>query len=198
MAGSVNKAIIIGNVGKDPEIRTTQGGTKVATFSVATSESWRDRQSGERKERTHWHNVVVFAEPLIEVVEKYLRKGHKVFVEGAMQTRKWTDDRQVEHYRTEVVINPFRGAITLLQSQGGGDRAPAAGDDEYGSDGAGYGMRDTNPDAAREAATGGAVTGNVGARMGIPPRTDGDLDDEIPFVTSAFEFEPHLRKRIIL
>jgi single-strand DNA-binding protein len=121
MAGSVNKVILIGNLGKDPEVRNAQDGTKIVSFSVATSESWKDKQTGERKDKTEWHRVVLFNDRLGEVAEKYLRKGSKVYVEGALQTRKWTDSNNVERYSTEVVLSRFRGELTLLDSRGGGD-----------------------------------------------------------------------------
>lgn len=127
MAGSVNKAIIIGNVGKDPEVRSTQGGKKVVTLSIATSETWKDRNSGERQERTEWHRVVIFNERLAEVAEKYVRKGTKVHVEGALQTRKWTDQSGAEKFTTEIVLQAFRGELTLLDGKSGGD-APDVGD----------------------------------------------------------------------
>lgn len=120
MAGSVNKVIIIGNVGKDPEVRSTQGGKKVVTLSVATSETWKDRNSGERQERTEWHRVVLFNERLADVAEKYVRKGSKVYLEGALQTRKWTDQSGAEKYTTEIVLQQFRGELTLLDGKGGG------------------------------------------------------------------------------
>src|SRR6201997_4132943 len=109
MAGSVNKVILVGNMGKDPEVRTTQDGTKIVNFTLATSETWNDRASGERKERTEWHRVVIFNENLGNIAEKYLRKGQKVYVEGSLQTRKWTDQSGQEKYTTEVVISRFRG-----------------------------------------------------------------------------------------
>src|SRR3546814_6435536 len=111
MAGSVNKVILVGNLGRDPEIRSTQDGTKIANLSLATSESWRDRNSGERRERTEWHRVVIFNEKLCEVAEKYLRKGSKNYVEGALQTPKWNDQSGVEQYSTEVVLRSFRGGL---------------------------------------------------------------------------------------
>src|SRR5215472_7317976 len=122
MAGSVNKVILIGNLGRDPEIRSTQDGMRIANLAVATSESWRDRVSGERKERTEWHRVVIFNERLAEIAEKYLRKGSKVNLEGALQTRKWIDQGGQERYTTEIVLNRFRGELTMLDGQG----APAA------------------------------------------------------------------------
>src|SRR3546814_459450 len=117
MAGSVNKVILVGNLGRDPEIRSTQDGTKIANLSLATSETWRDRNSGERRERTEWHRVVIFNEKLCEVAEKYLRKGSKIYIEGALQTRKWTDQNGVEKYTTEVVLQRFRGDLTMLRSE---------------------------------------------------------------------------------
>lgn len=117
MAGSVNKVILIGNLGKDPEVRNAQDGSKIVSFSVATSETWKDKQSGERKDRTEWHRVVLFNDRLGEVAEKYLRKGSKVYIEGSLQTRKWTDNNNVERYSTEVVLSRFRGELTLLDSK---------------------------------------------------------------------------------
>jgi single-strand DNA-binding protein len=157
MAGSVNKVILVGNVGKDPEVRTTQDGNKVVNFTLATNEAWTDRGSGERKERTEWHRVVVFNDRIGEVVEKYVRKGSKVYVEGSLQTRKWTDQSGQEKYTTEVVISRFRGELTMLD--GGRGEGMDAG---------------PRPSAARPAP----------ARTGGPswdaPK-GGDLDDEIPF-----------------
>lgn len=124
MAGSINKAILVGNLGRDPEIRSTSDGTRIANLSLATSEAWRDRQSGERRERTEWHRVVIFNERLVEVAEKYLRKGSKIYVEGALQTRKWTDNGGEERYSTEVVLQRFRGELTMLDGARG-DAAPA-------------------------------------------------------------------------
>src|SRR6202040_3678647 len=120
MAGSVNKAILVGNLGKDPEVRTTQDGTKIVNFTMATSETWNDRASGERKERTEWHRVVIFNERLADVAERFLRKGSKVYVEGALQTRKWTDQSGQEKYTTEVLIGRFKGELTMLDGRGGG------------------------------------------------------------------------------
>jgi single-strand DNA-binding protein len=121
MAGSVNKVILVGNLGRDPEIRSMQSGDKVCNLSVATSERWKDRNSGEMKEKTEWHRVVVFDQKLAEVAEKYLKKGAKVFLEGQLQTRKWTDNSGVEKYTTEVVLQRFRGELVMLDSRGGGD-----------------------------------------------------------------------------
>jgi single-strand DNA-binding protein len=119
MAGSVNKVILVGNLGRDPEIRSMQDGNRVANLAVATSESWRDRVSGERKERTEWHRVVIFNERLAEIAEKYLKKGSKVYLEGALQTRKWSDNSGQERYTTEIVLNRFRGELTMLDGAGG-------------------------------------------------------------------------------
>src|SRR5246127_5840117 len=134
MAGSVNKVILVGNLGRDPEIRSTQDGMRIANLAVATSDTWRDRQSGERKERTEWHRVVIFNEKLAEVAQKYVRKGSKVYVEGQLATRKWTDQSGQERYTTEVVIPRFGGALTMLDGRGGeGGGASMGGgmDDDY-------------------------------------------------------------------
>jgi single-strand DNA-binding protein len=121
MAGSVNKVILVGNLGKDPEVRRMTSGEPVVNLSIATSESWRDKASGERKEKTEWHRVVIFNKNLAEVAEKYLRKGAKVYVEGQLQTRKWTDKDGAEKYSTEVVLQNFRGELTMLDGKGGGE-----------------------------------------------------------------------------
>src|SRR3546814_331413 len=140
MAGSVNKVILVGNLGRDPEIRSTQDGTKIANLSLATSETWRDRNSGERRERTEWHRVVIFNEKLCEVAEKYLRKGSKIYIEGALQTRKWTDQNGVEKYTTEVVLQRFRGDLTMLDGRQDGGGGGGYGDDgPSGGSGGGYG-----------------------------------------------------------
>src|SRR3954470_5415548 len=138
MAGSVNKVILVGNLGRDPEIRSTQDGTRVATLNLATSESWRDRASGERKERTEWHRVAIFNDRLVEVAEKYLRKGSKIYVEGQLQTRKWQDQQGQDRYTTEIVLSRFRGELTMLDGAGGGGRGGAGGVMEPGYD-EGYG-----------------------------------------------------------
>ena len=171
MAGSVNKVILVGNLGRDPEIRSTQDGTRIATLNLATSESWRDKMSGERKERTEWHRVVIFNDNLVGIAEKYLRKGSKIYVEGALQTRKWTDNQGQERYSTEVVLQRFRGELTMLDGAGGrgagagaGAMEPSGGYDEGYAGGGGY------DDAPR----GGGRT----AQARVPVN---DLDDEIPF-----------------
>src|ERR1700741_1210903 len=168
MAGSVNKVILIGNLGADPEIRTLNSGDRVANLRIATSETWRDRSSGERKERTEWHRVVIFNDNLVKVAESYLRKGSKVYVEGAIQTRKWTDQSGQEKFSTEVVLQKFRGELTMLDGKGAGG---AAGDDGgYGGDYAGGG-------------SGGGVFSSGPKQQSSAPREDfsADLDDEIPF-----------------
>jgi single-strand DNA-binding protein len=138
MAGSVNKVILVGNLGRDPEVRTMQNGGRVANLSLATSETWRDRQSGERREKTEWHRVVIFNENLVDVAEKYLRKGSKIYVEGQLQTRKWQDQSGQDRYTTEVVLQRFRGDLTMLdgrRDEGAMAGEPAAAD--YGGDGGG-------------------------------------------------------------
>jgi len=128
MAGSVNKVILIGNLGRDPEIRSTQDGREIANLAIATSESWKDRNTGERKEKTEWHRVVVFNEGLVSVIKNYLKKGAKVYLEGQLQTRKWTDKDGQEKYSTEVVLQGFNGTLTMLDGKsGGGDNASAGG-----------------------------------------------------------------------
>ena len=170
MAGSVNKVILVGNLGRDPEIRSTQDGMRIANLAVATSESWRDKMSGERKERTEWHRVVIFNERLAEIAEKYLRKGSKVYLEGALQTRKWTDNSGQDRFTTEVVLQRFRGELTMLDGAGG--RGGAAGVPPLEADlDEGYGGYGEDP-ASR------AVPGrSTGARR----QPVNDLDDDIPF-----------------
>ncbi|MGH6907280.1 MAG: single-stranded DNA-binding protein [Aestuariivirga sp.] len=133
MAGSVNKVILVGNLGKDPEVRHTQDGKAIVNLSLATSENWRDKQTGERKERTEWHRVVIFNENLAKIAEQYLKKGAKIFVEGQLQTRKYTDNSGVEKYSTEVVLQNYRGELTMLDGRGGGgEGASAGGGDDFG------------------------------------------------------------------
>src|SRR5580692_175255 len=144
MAGSVNKVILVGNLGRDPEIRSTNDGTRIANLNLATSENWKDRNSGERKERTEWHRVVIFNDKLVEVVEKFLKKGSKIYVEGALQTRKWTDQSGTEKYSTEVVLQRFRGELTMLDGRGEGGGGGGGGSggydqDEGGGSGGGFG-----------------------------------------------------------
>ena len=169
MAGSVNKVILVGNVGKDPEIRSTQDGTKIANLSIATSETWNDRASGERKEKTEWHRIVVFNEFLVTTIEKYVRKGAKLYVEGQLQTRKWTDQGGVEKYSTEVVLGRVGSTLTMLD----GARDRAGGDPGASDDRGGYSPRAANKPAG---ARGGADAPSWDA-----PRPGSDLDDDIPF-----------------
>ena len=148
MAGSVNKVIIIGNLGRDPEIRTFQNGGKVCNLAIATSESWKDKQSGERKERTEWHRISIFNEGLVRIAEQYLRKGSKVYIEGQLETRKWTDQQGVEKYATEIALRPFRGELTMLDSPGGGQSSggnQGGGYDQSSGGGGGYGGGNTSP-----------------------------------------------------
>ncbi|MEZ5690986.1 MAG: single-stranded DNA-binding protein [Rickettsiales bacterium] len=127
MAGSVNKVILIGNLGRDPEIRSTQDGREIANLAIATSESWKDRNTGERREKTEWHRVVVFNEGLVGVIKNYIKKGSKVYIEGQLQTRKWTDKDGQEKYSTEVVLQGFNGSLTMLDSKGGDSGASSSG-----------------------------------------------------------------------
>jgi single-strand DNA-binding protein len=157
MAGSVNKVILVGNLGKDPEIRRTQDGRPIANLSVATSESWRDKATGERKEKTEWHRVVIFNEGLCRVAEQYLKKGSKVYLEGQLQTRKWQDKDGNDKYSTEVVLQNFNSNLTMLDTRGSGGSSDAA-DDGFGAQ---------SPAQSRKPAMAGAKRG--------------DMDDEIPF-----------------
>ena len=176
MAGSVNKVILVGNLGRDPEIRSTQDGMRIANLAVATSETWRDKMSGERKERTEWHRVVIFNERLVEVAEKFLRKGSKIYIEGALQTRKWTDNAGVEKYSTEVVLQRFRGELTMLDGAGGGRG-------ESGGSGGGGGGGDYEDEymGGGGAAPARAMATSSGGGMSRGRAPSNDLDDEIPF-----------------
>jgi single-strand DNA-binding protein len=160
MAGSVNKVILIGNLGRDPEVRTFQNGGKVCNLRIATSETWRDKATGERKERTEWHSVAIFNEALAGIAEKYLKKGSKVYIEGQLETRKWQDQSGQDRYTTEVVLRQFRGELTLLDGRG------------EGGGGGGY-------NEERSAEYSGGVSGS--SRGGGGGRGGGDLDDDIPF-----------------
>ncbi len=176
MAGSVNKVILIGNVGADPEIRRTQDGRPIANLRIATSETWRDRNSGERREKTEWHTVVVFNEGLCKVVEQYVKKGAKLYIEGALQTRKWQDQNGQDRYSTEVVLQGFGSTLTMLDGRGegggsgvGGGRGSNAGGDFGG--GGGYGDDYGAPSQSSGRSSGGGGGGNFSR----------DLDDDIPF-----------------
>jgi len=156
MAGSVNKVILVGNLGKDPEIRTLGSGDRVANLRIATSEQWRDKATGERKEKTEWHQVVIFNENIVKVAENYLRKGSTVYVEGQLQTRKWTDQNGVEKYTTEIVLQRFRGELTMLGGRGDREGASGGGDDY-------------------------AFAGGGAPAKASGPKESFELDDEIPF-----------------
>ncbi|MGJ3258995.1 MAG: single-stranded DNA-binding protein [Rhodospirillales bacterium] len=166
MAGSVNKVILVGNLGRDPEIRYSQAGQKIANMSVATSDQWRDKQTGERREKTEWHRVVVFDERLCDIIEKYIKKGSKVYLEGSLQTRKWTGNDGVEKYTTEVVLQRFSGVLTMLDSAGGG-----------GGGGGGYSGGGNDEPPSWDGPDNGGSGGSSGGGRG----PGGDLDDEIPF-----------------
>ena len=164
MAGSVNKVIVIGNLGRDPEVRSFQNGGKVCNLRIATSETWRDKSSGERRERTEWHTVAIFSEPLVRVAEQYLRKGSKIYVEGQLETRKWQDQSGNDRYSTEVVLRPYRSELTMLDGRDGGGSGGGGG-------GGGGGYSD-------DYGSGGGGGGGSNAPM---PSGPSDMDDEIPF-----------------
>ncbi|WP_428681139.1 single-stranded DNA-binding protein [Reyranella sp.] len=170
MAGSVNKVILVGNLGRDPEVKSMQDGRSLVNMSVATSETWRDRNSGERKERTEWHRVVIFNDKLAEVAQKFLKKGAKIYLEGQLTTRKWTDQSGQERYTTEVVIPRFGGSLTMLDGRSGGGEGGGGGgmDDDFGGGGMSGG--------------GGMPSGGGGGGGGrAAPRGKAELDDDIPF-----------------
>jgi len=172
MAGSVNKVILIGNLGADPEVRSFQNGGKVCNLRIATSETWKDRNTGERKERTQWHSVAIFSEPLARVAEQYLRKGSKVYLEGQLETRKWQDQSGADRYSTEVVLRPYTSTLTMLDGRGEG--GGGGGQGGYGGDTGGYGGDSGGYDSGGYGggASGGGSSSGGGGR---------DLDDEIPF-----------------
>jgi single-strand DNA-binding protein len=175
MAGSVNKVILIGNVGADPEIRRTQDGRPIANLRIATSESWKDRNSGERREKTEWHTVVVFSEPLCKVIEQYVKKGAKLYIEGALQTRKWQDQTGNDRYSTEIVLQGFNSTLTMLDGRGEGGGASRGGSDFGGGAPSydDYGSRPASGGASGSGASGG------GRSSGSP--LSRDMDDDIPF-----------------
>jgi single-strand DNA-binding protein len=164
MAGSVNKVIIIGNLGRDPEVRTFQNGGKVCNLRIATSENWKDKNTGERRERTEWHSVAIFSEPLANIAERYLRKGSKVYIEGQLETRKWQDQSGQDRYSTEIVLRPYRGELTLLDGRDS-SQSSVGGDPGYDDRGYSGGQQ-------------GETYGSGGGRGAQPPRID---DDDIPF-----------------
>lgn len=177
MAGSVNKVILIGNLGADPDIKRTQDGRPIANLSIATSESWRDKNSGERREKTEWHRVVIFNEGLCKIAENYLKKGAKVYIEGQLQTRKWTDQSGVDKYSTEVVLQGFNGNLTMLdgRSEGGGGSGGGGGGGRVSGGGGGSG-----PDYGGDYGGGGGSSGGGGRPSG-GGGSSRDLDDDIPF-----------------
>jgi single-strand DNA-binding protein len=190
MAGSVNKVILIGNLGKDPEIRRTQDGRPIANLRIATTETWRDKASGEKRERTEWHSVVIFNENLCKVAEQYLKKGAKVYVEGQLQTRKWQDQQGQERYSTEVVLQNFNGTLTMLDGRAGGGMGgmQESGADygaDYGSSGAGAGGGGASGGGfgGGGGESGGRRTGPSGGGSKAPSKGgfDKKIDDEIPF-----------------
>ncbi|GAB6967800.1 single-stranded DNA-binding protein [Komagataeibacter kakiaceti JCM 25156] len=182
MAGSVNKVILVGNLGKDPEVRTSQNGAKIVSLTLATSDTWNDRASGERRERTEWHRVVIFNERIGDVAERFLRKGRKVYLEGSLQTRKWTDQSGQDRYTTEVVVDRFRGDLVLLDSNRGGggddDAGGGYGGGSYGGGGSGgySAPARSQPQRNNDRPAGGGGGGGWDA-----PAGGSDLDDEIPF-----------------
>lgn len=173
MAGSVNKVILIGNLGRDPEVRSFQNGGKVCNLRIATSETWKDRNTGERRERTEWHSVAIFQEGLVRVAEQYLRKGSKVYIEGQLQTRKWQDQSGADRYSTEVVLQGFGGTLVMLdgRSEGGGGGGGYGGGGQSGGYGGGGGYPDDRD---------GGYGGGGGGSQGGGGRSN-DMDDEIPF-----------------
>jgi single-strand DNA-binding protein len=173
MAGSVNKVILVGNLGRDPEVRRTGNGDPIVNLRIATSETWRDKISGERRERTEWHSVVIFNEQLGKIAEQYLKKGTKVYIEGQLQTRKWQDQQGVDKYTTEIVLQRYRGEMTILDSRGGGGGGSSDSDDDRGGDFGRSSPMENRP------ARGGSGSGG-GSSSGGGSRYD-DLDDDIPF-----------------
>ena len=186
MAGSVNKVILIGNLGADPEIKSFQNGGKIANIRIATSEQWKDRMTGERKERTEWHNVVINGDGLVGVVERYLKKGSKVYIEGSLRTRKWQDRDGNDKYTTEIVIAGMGGTLTMLDgAPGGGARGGSGGGDEWsgGSSGgdSGGGWNQGGGGSSGGGSSGGGFGGGSSGGGGGRPPFDDDLDDDVPF-----------------
>ena len=168
MAGSVNKVILIGNLGRDPEVRNFPNGGKVCNLRIATSENWKDRNTGERRERTEWHSVAIFSEPLVRVAEQYLRKGSKIYIEGQLETRKWQDQSGADRYTTEVVLRPYTSTLTMLDGRGeGGGSGGGAPGGGYGGPSVGY------DDGPSDGGFGGGASSGAGSSR--------DFDDEIPF-----------------
>ena len=171
MAGSINKVILVGNVGNDPEIRSFNNGGRVANLSIATSESWRDKQSGEKREKTEWHRVAIFQDGLVGVVERYVKKGTKLYIEGKLQTRKWQDRDGNDKYTTEIVLQGYGGNLTLLDSAGGGNRGGGGGYNQDSGGGGGYNQSQGNNQGGGQ---------RTAAKMD-GPADNFDLDDDIPF-----------------
>ena len=171
MAGSVNKVILIGNLGADPEVRSFQNGGKVCNLRIATSETWKDKNTGERREKTEWHTVAIFQEGLVRIAEQYLKKGSKVYIEGKLQTRKWQDQSGADRYSTEVVLNGFDGTLTMLDG-----RSEGGGGGNYGGGGGGGGYGGGN-----DGGYGGGNSGGGGGGGAPSGGGGGDMDDEIPF-----------------
>ena len=172
MAGSVNKVILLGNLGRDPDVRARQDGNKIVNLSIATSERWKDRNSGEQREKTEWHRVVIFNENIARIAEQYLRKGSTVYIEGQLQTRKWTDQQGVEKYTTEIVISRFKGELTLLG--GRGDSQQLGGSDSMQSD-----PYQSSQDSLQNSPQNSPTSGQSSGGSQLPPMND--LDDDIPF-----------------
>lgn len=188
MAGSVNKVILVGNLGRDPETRRLSSGDPVVNLRIATSESWKDKASGERKEKTEWHSVVIYNDNLAKVAEQYLRKGSKVYIEGQLQTRKWTDQSGAEKYTTEVVLQRFRGEMTILDGRGGGGGGDFAGEDDGGGQISRGGDRGSDRGGDRggrddygSSRSGGGGGGDRRPSSGGGAKPNYDLDDDIPF-----------------
>jgi single-strand DNA-binding protein len=177
MAGSVNKVILVGNLGRDPESRSFQNGGKVVNLRIATSESWKDRNTGERKEKTEWHSVAIFNENLGRIAEQYLRKGSKVYIEGQLQTRKWQDNTGADKYSTEIVLQGFNGTLTLLDKPGG---AAGGGGGGWGDEDPGYGGGDAGGYGGGRGGASSPRSGGAAARGGAGA-FDSDLDDDVPF-----------------
>jgi len=186
MAGSVNKVILIGNLGADPEIKSFQNGGKIANIRIATSEQWKDRMTGERKERTEWHNVVINGEGLVGVVERFLKKGSKVYIEGSLRTRKWQDRDGNDKYTTEIVIAGMGGTLTMLDgAPGGGSRGGGGGGDDWGASsgggsGGGWNQGGGSAGGGSSGSAGGGFSGGASSGGARPPFDD-DLDDDVPF-----------------
>jgi len=181
MAGSVNKVILIGNLGRDPEVRSFQNGGKVANLRIATSETWKDRQTGERKERTEWHTVVLYNEALVRLAEQYLRKGSKVYIEGKLETRKWQDQSGQDRYSTEVALRPFGGELTMLDGRGEGGGGSSYGGGQSGGDFGGGNDFGGGQGGYGGGAGGGSYGGGRSQGGGQQAPRDTGFDDEIPF-----------------